>query len=123
MPLQEGIAEYALVSAFEDHRFNAIAREELPSLECGLVSSYLFFLIFFFWMVMINMHCIAFVVAIDCYCGFRKAVPVSLTEYCVLFGCTALVSFSLSDSSSTQLYRFGTKHERLWQGREHNHHP
>jgi len=33
-PLREGIAEYALISAFRDHRFNKIASHELDSLEC-----------------------------------------------------------------------------------------
>lgn len=36
LPLHEGIAEYALVSAFKDHRFRPIARSELESLECGI---------------------------------------------------------------------------------------
>jgi len=35
-PLRTGIAEYALVSAFRDHRFARIAAHELASLECGL---------------------------------------------------------------------------------------
>ncbi|KAI0091910.1 alport syndrome [Irpex rosettiformis] len=49
MPLREGIAEYALTSAFEDSRFNKIERWELENLECDVslltnyedVSSYL----------------------------------------------------------------------------------
>lgn len=32
--LHEGIAEYALISAFKDYRFNKITRGELDSLEC-----------------------------------------------------------------------------------------
>jgi len=34
MPLRDGLAEYALVSAFKDSRFNKIAKSELESLEC-----------------------------------------------------------------------------------------
>lgn len=37
MPLRQGLAEYALISAFKDSRFRKIERRELPSLECGLV--------------------------------------------------------------------------------------
>ncbi|KAI0776044.1 AMMECR1 domain-containing protein [Trametes elegans] len=33
-PLQEGLAEYALISAFRDHRFRKIEERELDSLEC-----------------------------------------------------------------------------------------
>ncbi|KAF8897180.1 AMMECR1 domain-containing protein [Infundibulicybe gibba] len=36
LPLREGIAEYALVSAFRDSRFRKIDRGELESLECGI---------------------------------------------------------------------------------------
>ncbi|KAG1780336.1 alport syndrome [Suillus placidus] len=36
MPLREGLAEYALISAFKDSRFRKIERRELPSLECGI---------------------------------------------------------------------------------------
>ncbi|KAH6915214.1 alport syndrome [Coprinopsis sp. MPI-PUGE-AT-0042] len=36
LPLHEGIAEYALISAFKDSRFRPIARSELESLECGI---------------------------------------------------------------------------------------
>ncbi|KAL1732771.1 AMMECR1 domain-containing protein [Schizophyllum commune] len=36
LPLHEGIPEYALISAFRDHRFRKIERSELPSLECGI---------------------------------------------------------------------------------------
>jgi AMMECR1 domain-containing protein len=32
--LHEGIAEYALISALKDHRFNKITKGELDSLEC-----------------------------------------------------------------------------------------
>lgn len=32
--LHEGIAEYALISAFKDYRFNKITRGELDALEC-----------------------------------------------------------------------------------------
>ncbi|KAL0580923.1 hypothetical protein V5O48_001117 [Marasmius crinis-equi] len=35
-PLHEGLAEYALVSAFRDSRFRKIERSELESLECGI---------------------------------------------------------------------------------------
>ncbi|KAE9404421.1 hypothetical protein BT96DRAFT_964179 [Gymnopus androsaceus JB14] len=35
-PLHEGLAEYALISAFRDHRFRKIAKSELPTLECGV---------------------------------------------------------------------------------------
>ncbi|KAJ7228978.1 alport syndrome [Mycena pura] len=34
LTLHEGMAEFALVSAFRDHRFRKIERSELPSLEC-----------------------------------------------------------------------------------------
>jgi AMME syndrome candidate gene 1 protein len=34
MPLREGIAEYALISAFRDSRFNKIQEWELETLEC-----------------------------------------------------------------------------------------
>ncbi|KZT27034.1 hypothetical protein NEOLEDRAFT_1177206 [Neolentinus lepideus HHB14362 ss-1] len=37
-PLHEGLAEYALISAFRDHRFRKIEEKELPSLECGYAS-------------------------------------------------------------------------------------
>lgn len=33
-PLHEGLAEYALVSAFRDSRFRKISKAELPNLEC-----------------------------------------------------------------------------------------
>jgi len=46
-PLHEGIAEYALISAFRDHRFNKIARHELDSLEC----TYALFLLLWVWCV------------------------------------------------------------------------
>ncbi|KAF8916785.1 alport syndrome [Mucidula mucida] len=36
MSLHEGLAEYALVSAFRDHRFRKIDKSELPTLECGI---------------------------------------------------------------------------------------
>ncbi|THH18013.1 hypothetical protein EW146_g2903 [Bondarzewia mesenterica] len=35
MPLHSGLAEYALISAFRDHRFRKIEKRELESLECG----------------------------------------------------------------------------------------
>lgn len=38
-PLHEGLAEYALISAFRDHRFNKITESELSSLECGYAPS------------------------------------------------------------------------------------
>ena len=34
-PLHDGIAEYALISAFRDDRFNKVTLDELPSLQCG----------------------------------------------------------------------------------------
>ncbi|KAH9947253.1 AMMECR1 domain-containing protein [Amylocystis lapponica] len=36
LPLREGLAEYALISAFQDSRFRKIDESELPSLECGI---------------------------------------------------------------------------------------
>ncbi|KAL0063106.1 hypothetical protein AAF712_010014 [Marasmius tenuissimus] len=36
MPLHEGLAEYALISAFRDSRFRKIEKSELESLECGV---------------------------------------------------------------------------------------
>ncbi|KAF6762834.1 alport syndrome [Ephemerocybe angulata] len=36
MPLHEGLAEYALISAFNDSRFRKIEKSELESLECGI---------------------------------------------------------------------------------------
>lgn len=36
LPLHDGLAEYALVSAFRDSRFRRIERSELESLECGI---------------------------------------------------------------------------------------
>jgi len=36
MPLREGLAEYALVSAFQDVRFNRIEKSELELLECDV---------------------------------------------------------------------------------------
>ena len=38
MPLHEGLADYALVSAFNDSRFKRIDKSELESLECGYAS-------------------------------------------------------------------------------------
>ncbi|KAI0299729.1 AMMECR1 domain-containing protein [Multifurca ochricompacta] len=35
-PLRTAIREYALLSAFRDHRFHRIELHELPSLECGI---------------------------------------------------------------------------------------
>lgn len=35
-PLRTALKEYALVSAFRDHRFQRIELRELPSLECGI---------------------------------------------------------------------------------------
>lgn len=37
MSIREGIAEYALISAFKDSRFRKIEAKELPLLECGCV--------------------------------------------------------------------------------------
>jgi AMMECR1 domain-containing protein len=37
MPLREGLAEYALISAFRDSRFKKIDKSELQTLECGYV--------------------------------------------------------------------------------------
>lgn len=34
MPIQEGIAEYALISAFGDTRFKKIVKSELENLQC-----------------------------------------------------------------------------------------
>ncbi|KDQ14620.1 hypothetical protein BOTBODRAFT_77617, partial [Botryobasidium botryosum FD-172 SS1] len=34
--LREGLAEYALISAFKDRRFTPIQEKELPRLECGI---------------------------------------------------------------------------------------
>lgn len=34
-PIRESLAEYALISAFRDHRFRKIQRSELETLECG----------------------------------------------------------------------------------------
>lgn len=39
MPIHEGIAEYALISAFRDTRFSPIEERELETLECGCASS------------------------------------------------------------------------------------
>ncbi|EPT02724.1 hypothetical protein FOMPIDRAFT_1117362 [Fomitopsis schrenkii] len=36
VPIREGLAEYALISAFEDHRFRKIEDQELETLECGV---------------------------------------------------------------------------------------
>ncbi|CAL1701346.1 unnamed protein product [Somion occarium] len=36
LPLHKGLAEYALISAFRDTRFNKIEEWELESLECGI---------------------------------------------------------------------------------------
>ncbi|KAJ7591398.1 alport syndrome [Mycena floridula] len=36
LALREGIAEFALISAFRDNRFRKIEKSELKSLECGL---------------------------------------------------------------------------------------
>ncbi|WVF71815.1 hypothetical protein IAT40_006623 [Kwoniella sp. CBS 6097] len=36
MPLEEGLREYALISAFDDHRFSPIKPSELPSLSCNV---------------------------------------------------------------------------------------
>ena len=41
MPIHEGIAEYALVSAFRDSRFRKIDKSELEDLRCGYVLSVL----------------------------------------------------------------------------------
>ncbi|EJF61288.1 hypothetical protein DICSQDRAFT_86876 [Dichomitus squalens LYAD-421 SS1] len=35
-PLRDGLAEYALISAFRDHRFRKIEESELESLECAV---------------------------------------------------------------------------------------
>ncbi|KAH9955550.1 AMMECR1 domain-containing protein [Russula dissimulans] len=35
-PLRTGLEEYALLSAFRDHRFRRVELRELPSLECGV---------------------------------------------------------------------------------------
>lgn len=36
MPIRGGIAQYALISAFQDSRFKRITSDELDSLECGI---------------------------------------------------------------------------------------
>jgi AMMECR1 domain-containing protein len=36
-PLRAGLEEYALLSAFRDHRFRKVELRELPSLACGCV--------------------------------------------------------------------------------------
>ncbi|GEM09811.1 AMMECR1 domain containing protein [Rhodotorula toruloides] len=36
LPLGEGLADYAKISAFQDHRFDPISAKELPRLECGV---------------------------------------------------------------------------------------
>ncbi|KIY73007.1 alport syndrome [Cylindrobasidium torrendii FP15055 ss-10] len=36
LAIQDGLAEYALVSAFKDHRFRKIERSELATLECAV---------------------------------------------------------------------------------------
>jgi len=36
MPIREGLAEYALISAFRDSRFRKIDKSELATLECGV---------------------------------------------------------------------------------------
>jgi len=38
MPIRDGIAQYALTSAFHDSRFAKITTGELDTLECGYVS-------------------------------------------------------------------------------------
>lgn len=38
-PIRAGLEEYALLSAFRDHRFRRVELRELPSLECGCVFS------------------------------------------------------------------------------------
>lgn len=35
-PIQDGLADYALISAFKDSRFNSIEKQELPNLECAV---------------------------------------------------------------------------------------
>jgi len=35
-PLREGLAEYALISAFQDSRFRKVEESELPTLECDI---------------------------------------------------------------------------------------
>ncbi|PSS37328.1 hypothetical protein PHLCEN_2v805 [Hermanssonia centrifuga] len=40
MPLREGLAEYALTSAFRDSRFRKIEESELSGLECGYGSNF-----------------------------------------------------------------------------------
>ncbi|KAI6004138.1 alport syndrome [Pisolithus albus] len=45
LSLQDGIAEYALISAFKDSRFSRIEEKELPLLECWLVLLFSFLII------------------------------------------------------------------------------
>jgi hypothetical protein len=42
MPIRQGLAEYALISAFRDSRFRKIDKSELETLECGYVPAFLF---------------------------------------------------------------------------------
>lgn len=42
MPIREGLAEYALISAFRDSRFRKIDKSELATLECGYVLKFHF---------------------------------------------------------------------------------
>lgn len=44
MPIREGLAEYALISAFRDSRFRGIDKSELETLECGYVLHFHVFL-------------------------------------------------------------------------------
>lgn len=37
IPLRDGLAQYALISAFQDSRFRKIEERELESLQCGCV--------------------------------------------------------------------------------------
>jgi len=54
MRIRSGIPEYALISAFEDHRFSPIRRDELEKLECECVEQG--FASFFFSTVSISYH-------------------------------------------------------------------
>ena len=47
-PLKEGLAEYALISAFQDTRFRRVEKRELPSLQCVWVIYFLMPLCFVF---------------------------------------------------------------------------
>jgi len=69
LPLREGLAEYALISAFRDSRFRKIEERELESLECGYVTICPVFGSFYKTIGMLPQHLLAH--------GFRRRVFVS----------------------------------------------